>query len=51
VDTIYEPIAAVPNVGGRLGDFLFIRPADDWGFEFTNILSPYLPQDTVAAAV
>ena len=48
VDTISEPIAAVPNVGGREGDFLFIRPVDDWGFEFSNILSPYLPLDTVA---
>ena len=43
VDTIYEPIAAVPNAGGPDGEFLFIRPVDDWGFEFTNILSAYPP--------
>jgi hypothetical protein len=25
VDTIYEPIAAIPDEGGSPGDFLFIR--------------------------
>jgi hypothetical protein len=29
VDTIYEPIAAVPNLGSMDGDYLFIQPADD----------------------
>ena len=41
VDTIYEPIAAVPNLGSVAGDYLFIRPADDWGFEFTKLLIPF----------
>ncbi len=50
VDTIYEPIAAIPNAGGADGEFLFIRPVDDWGFEFSKILIPYLPSETVAAA-
>jgi hypothetical protein len=49
VDTIYEPIAAVPNAGGPDGEFLFITPVDDWGFEFSRILAPYLPSETVAA--
>jgi hypothetical protein len=49
VDTIYEPIAAVPNLGAADGDYLFIRPADDWGFEFTKLLSPFLPPITVPA--
>jgi hypothetical protein len=43
VETIYEPIAAVPNLGGDEGDYFFIRPADDWGFEFSKLLIPYLP--------
>jgi hypothetical protein len=50
VDTIYEPIAAVPNAGGPDGEFLFIIPVDDWGFEFSRILVPYLPMETVAGA-
>ncbi len=50
VDTIYEPITAVPNLGGEDGDYLFIRPADDWGFEFSKLLTPFFPQDSVAAA-
>jgi hypothetical protein len=50
VDTIYEPIAAVPNAGGPDGEFLFITPVDDWGFEFSRMLAPYLPNETVAAA-
>ena len=45
VDTLYEPIAAVPNVGGEVGDYCFIRPADDWGFEFTKLLHAYLPEE------
>lgn len=49
-DTIYEPITAVPNLGGVEGDYLFIRPADDWGFEFTKLLSPFFPNGGVAAA-
>jgi hypothetical protein len=49
VDTIYEPIAAVPNLGGVEGDYLFIRPADDWGFEYSKLLSPFLPEDTIEA--
>ncbi len=27
VDTIYEPMAAIPDKGGTVGDFLFICPA------------------------
>jgi len=51
VDTIYEPIAAVPNLGGVDGDYLFIRPSDDWGFEFTKLLPPFLPPLAVAGDV
>jgi hypothetical protein len=38
VDTIYEPIAAIPDEGGSPGDFLFIRPVKNWGFGFTQLI-------------
>jgi hypothetical protein len=51
VDTIYESIAAVPNLGGDNGEYFFIWPADDWRFEFTKLLTPFLPQEAVVAAL
>jgi hypothetical protein len=38
VDTIYKPIAAIPDEGGSLGDFLFIRPVENWGGGFTQLI-------------
>jgi hypothetical protein len=38
VDAIYKPIAAIPDEGGSPGDFLFIRPVDNWGFGFTQLI-------------
>jgi hypothetical protein len=38
VDTIYEPIAAIPDEGGSPGDFLFLRPVENWGFGFTQLI-------------
>ena len=38
VDTIYEPIAALPDEGGSPGDFLFIRPVQNWGLGFTQLI-------------
>ncbi len=38
VDTIYGPIAALPDVGGSPGDFLFIRPVENWGLGFTQLI-------------
>jgi hypothetical protein len=38
VGTIYEPIAAIPDEGGSLGDFLFIRPVENWGCGFTQLI-------------
>jgi hypothetical protein len=38
VDTIYEPIAAIPDEGGSPGDFLFIRPVKNWGFGCTQLI-------------
>jgi hypothetical protein len=36
VDIIYEPIAAIPDKGGSPGNFLFIRPVENWGCRFTQ---------------
>mgnify|MGYP000055062708 FL=1 len=51
VDTIYEPIAAIPDEGGTPGDFLFIRPADNWGYGFTQLIedNKATPEDNEAA--
>ena len=38
VDTIDEPIAAIPDEGGTPGDFRFIRPADNWGYGCTQLI-------------
>jgi hypothetical protein len=38
VDTIYEPIAAIPDEGGSPGDFLFTRPVENWGCGFTQLI-------------
>jgi hypothetical protein len=51
VDTIYEPIATIPDEGGTPGDFLFIRPADNWGYGFTQLIedNEAAPEDNEAA--
>ena len=38
VDTIYEPIAVIPDEGGSLGNFLFICPVENWGGGFTQLI-------------
>ena len=38
VDIIYEPIAAILDEGGSPGDFLFIRPVENWGSGFTQLI-------------
>jgi hypothetical protein len=38
VDTIYEPIAAIPDEGGSPGDFLFIRPVENCGCGFMQLI-------------
>ena len=38
VDTIYQPIAAIPNIGGDPGDFVFIRPTNMWPEAFRNYI-------------
>ncbi len=32
VDSIYEPISALADIGAPEGTFLFICPVDDWGY-------------------
>jgi hypothetical protein len=39
VDSIYEPISALADIGAPKGTFLFVRPADDWGYLFTEIIA------------
>jgi hypothetical protein len=38
MDTIYEPMAAIPDEGGSLGDFLFICLVENWGGGFTQLI-------------
>jgi hypothetical protein len=38
VDTIYKPIAALLDVGGSPGDFLCIRPVENWELGFTQLI-------------
>jgi hypothetical protein len=38
VDAIYEPIAAIPDEDGSPGDFLFIRPVENWRCRFTQLI-------------
>jgi hypothetical protein len=38
MDTIYEPVAAIPDEGGSYGEFLFIRPAGNWGCRYTQLI-------------
>jgi hypothetical protein len=43
VDTIYEPIAAIPHQGGNPGAFMFIRPCDNWGGGFSQMIQEQEP--------
>ncbi len=38
VETIYEPISALPDIGGEVGDFIFVRPADTWSYCFSDFI-------------
>jgi hypothetical protein len=38
VDSIYEPISALADIGAPVGTFLFVRPVDDWGYLFSEII-------------
>jgi hypothetical protein len=49
IDTIYEPIAAIPHDGGLIGDFLFIRPADNWGYGFTQMIEDKEPDQGIGS--
>ena len=37
-DSIYQPIAALADIGAPEGMFLFVWPTDDWGYLFSNII-------------
>jgi hypothetical protein len=38
VESIYEPISALADIGAPEGTFLFVRPVDDWGYLFSDII-------------
>ncbi len=38
VDSIYEPIAALADIGAPEGTYLFVRPVDGWGYLFGDII-------------
>jgi hypothetical protein len=45
VDTIYEPIAAIPHQGGNPGEFMFIRPCENWGYGFLQMIEEQEPYE------
>ena len=45
VDTIYEPIAAIPHQGGNPGEFMFIRPCENWGYGFSQMIEEQEPYE------
>ena len=47
VDTIYEPIAAIPHQGGNSGVFMFIRPSENWGYGFSQMIEEQDPGEIV----
>ena len=38
IDSIYKPIAALADIDAPEGIFLFVWPADHWGYLFSNII-------------
>ena len=38
VESMYEPISAIPDIGGAVGDFIFVRPTDSWSYCFSNYI-------------
>jgi hypothetical protein len=44
VDTIYKPIAAIPHQGaGNSVEFMFIRPCENWGDRFLQMIEEQDP--------
>jgi hypothetical protein len=39
VESIDEPISAIPNIGGDPGDFIFVRPVDTWSDCFSDYIA------------
>ena len=37
-ECIYEPISAIPNFGGKHGEYIFIRSPETWGDCFTDYI-------------
>jgi hypothetical protein len=39
VESIDEPISAIPNIGGDPGDFIFVRPVNTWSDCFSDYIA------------
>jgi hypothetical protein len=39
VESIDEPISAIPNIGGDPGDFIFVRPVNSWSDCFSDYIA------------
>jgi hypothetical protein len=39
VESIDEPISAIPNIGGDPGDFIFVRPVNTWSDNFSDYIA------------
>lgn len=39
VESLEEPISAIPNLGGGSGDFIFVRPVNTWADSFTDYIA------------
>jgi hypothetical protein len=37
-ECIYEPLSAIPNFGGKDGEYIFIRSPETWGERFTEYI-------------
>jgi hypothetical protein len=39
VESIDEPISAIPNIGGDPGNFIFVRPVNTWSDCFSDYIA------------
>jgi hypothetical protein len=39
VESLHEPISAIPNLGAAHGDFVFIRPVTSWADCFSDFIA------------
>jgi hypothetical protein len=39
VESLHEPISAIPNLGAELRDFIFVRPINSWSECFSDYIA------------